>query len=581
MRLKSLLSIRPNRLLIRLLLVNMAGLVMMAGGVLMLSESREALVEAQRKNLLSQARLMAGALSDAASDRDYQVLPGSALFGALWGDRMTQNWRVIEAAEIMRRLSAGSRVRARLYGRNGSLLVDSSNLQMQGGLIARELPPPDVAPDHRFWDVWRTRLFDLLGVTQRPPISDQLAVRGASLQEVRVALSGQVGSVLRADPQGRDIVTVAVPVQAYRAIIGVLMVTSEPNEISHIIRAERANIFKLLGIALIANFFVSFVLARTLSQPISRLAGAVRGFPLGAGPLPREQTIPDLSARADEVGDLSIALRDMVRRLVDRMNAIDQFAADVAHELKNPLTSLHSAVQSLQNVKKVADRKALTAIIGHVVARLNGLVSVMWAVSRVEGGLAHVRPERFDLAALVVELGNILKVTRAEPAKVNLDVIAPVGAAPLWVRAQKDQIAQIIDNLIGNAISFSPPDGDVTLMVKDASASSDAIEVVVVDQGPGIAAGMEERIFERFYSDRPAPDVDRAQDHGHSGLGLSISRQIARMHGGEVRGTNREDGRGACFTLTLPKISGEVSGEASGAASKKALDTNGGLSRDA
>ncbi len=552
MRLKNILSVRPNRLLIRLVLVNMAGLVMLAVGVLMLSESREALVEAQRKNLLSQARLMAGALSDAASDGDYQILPRSGLFGALLGERMMPNWRVVEAAEIMRRLSTSSRVRARLYAHNGSLLIDSSNLQLQGGLIARELPPPDSTSEKKIWQVWRTRLYSALGLNQPPPINDQLAVRGAALEEVRIALSGKVGSVLRVDAQGRDIVTVAVPVQAYRAIIGALMVTSAPNEISEIIRAERANVLKVLGIALIANFLVSIVLARTFSQPISSMAHAVRGFSRGAGPLPREHSIPDLSQRHDEVGDLSMALRDMVGRLLDRMNAIDQFAADVAHELKNPLASLHSAVQSLQNAKNQADRRSLMDIIEKDVSRLNRLISDISAVSRLDAALAQDATETFDMGPLVNDLGDILAKTRAEPHAVQLEVHLRGHENSFWVTAQKDQVAQIIDNLVGNAISFSSKNDVVSVTLRRAAETENTIELIVADHGPGIVTGMEERIFERFYSDRPAHHDGLSQDHGHSGLGLSISRQIARMHGGDVVAANRPDGIGAYFTLTLP-----------------------------
>lgn len=549
MRLGRLFGGRPNRLLIRLVLVNMAGLVLLASGVLLLSKSRDALVEAQRKNLLSQARLMAGALSDAASDRDYQILPGSALFGALLGDRMMPNWRVVEAAEIMRRLSSGSQVRARLYARDGSLLVDSSNLQQQGGMISRELPPLEPKAEVSQVEQWQEQLYAFIGVSQRPPISDQLAVRGANLEEVRIALSGKVGSVLRADEKGRDIVTVAVPVQAYRAIIGALFITSEPDEISRIIQAERRNVLELLGIALIANFLVSFVLARTLSQPISRLAHAVRGYSRGAGQLPPVETIPDLSTRKDEVGDLSTALRDMVGRLLERINAIDQFAADVAHELKNPLASLHSAVQSLQNAKRVADRRSLMTIIEKDVARLNRLISDISAVSRLDAALSQGASESFDLAELGKELVQILATTRAEPAQVSLDVTVQSAEGAMNVIAQKDQIAQILDNLISNAISFAPPDTRVSVIIRPAADQQ--IECIIADQGPGISSGMEERIFERFYSDRP--NALDASDNGHSGLGLSISRQIARMHGGDVTAANRPDGIGAYFTLTLPR----------------------------
>jgi len=238
-------------------------------------------------------------------------------------------------------------------------------------------------------------------------------------------------------------------------------------------------------------------------------------------------------------------LRAMVRELLERLNTIDQFAADVSHELKNPLTSLHSAVQSLSNANNPDDREALMAIIEQDVARLNRLISDISAASRLDAALSRDLSERFNLSELVGEMSSIRATTIASQQNVALTVDADEA---IMVEAPKEQIAQIIDNLILNSISFAPSGTCVKMIVRRNNGEA---ELLVIDEGAGLVDGTEERIFERFYTDR-SNAVRHDARSGHSGLGLSISRQTARAYGGDLVAYNRLDGKGACFRLSLP-----------------------------
>ena len=327
-----------------------------------------------------------------------------------------------------------------------------------------------------------------------------------------------------------------MPVQGQRAIIGALMLSSKAGEIDRIVGNERRAVLELFAIALAVSVLTSLLLASLLTEPVRKLAAATRGF--GRRDLPSPDIIPDLSARGDEIGDLSVALRDMTRRLLERIDTIDNFAADVAHELKNPLTSLHSAVRTLDGARDDSERRELMAIVEHDVRRLNRLIDDIAEATRLDAALDMGTHETFDLAALAREMGDAFEGVEA------------VASTACPVSAQRDRIARIIDNLVANALSFTPTGGLVRLEV-DASDPACAI-LRVADDGPGVPPEMRERIFERFHTDRPhAPDGDTGD---HSGLGLSISRRIARAHGGDLTADDRADGAGgACFTLTLPR----------------------------
>jgi two-component system sensor histidine kinase ChvG len=532
----------------------------LVGGFLTFQESRQLLTNAYRQSLETQANLIAGALAPTAqAGNPFQFFEPSIM------NRLLQNggrsdWQLRDAEAILARARLVSVARLRLYARNGRLVLDSAHMDRSARVIAKSLPP---MPGNDTMPGLMQNLMKGLTSLWRDPtplLSEINAADGLRLEEVTRALRGQSASAQRQSEEGGDILTVAVPVQGYRAVVGALMVSTQPGEIDALLAEERRLIFQLSAIALVVNIITSLLLAATMVVPVRRLAAAMRGFGSTSPSLPGLDTIPDLSHRRDEIAELSGALRDMTERLLARINTIDRFAADVAHELKNPLTSLHSAVQSLDQSKS-GDREQLMGIIHNDINRLNRLISDISKATRLDAELSLEPSEPFDLSALAGELSDALAPGFESDSQVRL--VARVDT-PCPVLGQKPRIAQIIDNLLTNAASFTSTGGRVflTTQLRDGEAL-----LLIADEGPGLAADTQEKIFERFYTDRtkqPARPNEKAGDTqdgahhgtkaqlGHSGLGLSISRQIARAHGGELIAANRPDGTGAYFTLSLP-----------------------------
>ena len=540
---------RPKqKLLARLIVLNMLGLLILAGGILTLSESRQVLTRAYTKSLQTQASIIASALSQATQQNNFEFFEPSIL--KQLNGRRTNTWRVRQAQKIMRVMRNVTDARLRLYANNGNLIIDSGQLDRSINVVSRDLPPLlDSATVPSWLETIKSRGQHFI-FGAKPVLNEITAADGFRLPEVAAALKGQAASLQRQNENGHDVLTVAVPVQGYRAIVGALMISTHPGEIDAIIAEERQLVFELSALALAISVITSLLIAGTIVVPVRRLASAMRGFGGNMPQLPGLDSIPDLSRRGDEIGDLSLALRDMMQKLLLRINTIDRFAADVAHELKNPLTSLHSAVQSLDQAPSKAQQKELMAIIDNYLHRLNRLISDISNATRLDAELNRGESDIFDLSELAQEIGQALAVGYGETQNIKLIVQTN---EPCLVMAQKPRIAQIIDNLVGNAVSFST-EGDrifITTRVENGKAM-----LIVTDEGPGLADGTAEKIFDRFYTDRTQapvkPKASKQFKAGNSGLGLSISRQIARAHGGDVIGSNRPDGQCAYFTLTLP-----------------------------
>ncbi|MGI9439081.1 MAG: stimulus-sensing domain-containing protein [Parvibaculales bacterium] len=543
-------------LIARLIGLNMLGLLVLVGGFLSFQESRQLLTNAYQQSLETQANLIAGALAPTApADNPFQFFEPSIM------NRLLQNggradWQLRDAETILARARLVSDSRLRLYARNGRLVLDSAHMDRSARVIAKSLPP--MPGDATMPGMVQKIMRGITGLwrDQAPVLSEFNAADGARLSEVASALRGQAASAQRQSEEGGDILTVAVPVQGYRAIVGALMVSTRPGEIDALLAEERRLIFQLSAIALAVNIITSLLLAATMVVPVRRLAAAMRGFGSTSPSLPGLETIPDLSHRRDELGELSGALRAMTERLLARINVIDRFAADVAHELKNPLTSLHSAVQSLDQSTD-DDRAKLMLIIHNDINRLNRLISDISKATRLDAELNLEPSEMFDLSALAQELSDALAENFESENRVTL--VARTDMA-CQVLGQKPRIAQIIDNLLTNAVSFTPSGGRVFLTTQQRDGEA---LLLIADEGPGLAADTQEKIFQRFYTDRSAQPTHETSDKqdksalghaglGHSGLGLSISRQIARAHGGDLIADNRPDGTGAYFTLSLP-----------------------------
>jgi two-component system sensor histidine kinase ChvG len=527
---------------------------------LYLNQFREGLIDARVESLLTQGEIIAAAVSASASvDTNSITIDPEKLLELQAGQSITPvpNDEDLEfpinperVAPVLRRLISPTRIRARLFDADANLLLDSRHLYSRGQVLRFDLPPVD--NDTSSLTDWITRMFNtILQPGNLPVYREAPGGDGSIYPEVMNALTGVRGAVVRVTDQGELIVSVAVPVQRSRAVLGVLLLSTQAGDIDKIVHAERLAILRVFGVATLVNIIVSLLLSSTIANPLRRLSAAAIRVRRGAK---EREEIPDFSVRQDEIGNLSIALREMTTALYDRIDAIESFAADVSHELKNPLTSLRSAVETLPLAKTPESRQRLMDIIQHDVRRLDRLISDISDASRLDAELARSDAKPVDLEILLSSLVDISREIRHGKKAVQIDYVIdqkPGSRQGFIVNGHDLRLGQIVTNLIENARSFVPEQGGCITVRLSRTRTRCLIQVE--DNGPGIQAEDIDRIFERFYTDRP-----EGESFGqNSGLGLSISRQIAEAHAGTLRAENVLDGKGgrvtgARFILSLP-----------------------------
>src|ERR1700692_4170758 len=545
----------------RIVFLNVTGLLALSIGVTFLSQFRAGLIDARVESLLVQGEIIAGAIAASATvetDSSITIDPEKLLelqtgesFGpsedALYGIDFPINPERV--APLLRRLVSPTKTRARIYDRDGVLLVDSRNLFGRGDILRFDLPPPTADKpgifERAFLAVRRW-----LGRGDLPLYRELGAENGKGYSEVGQALSGQDSSLVRVNDRGHVIVSVAVPVQRFRAVRGALMLSTQGADIDDMVEAERLAILKVFLIATAVMVVLSILLAGTIAEPGRRLAQAADSV---RRRIRSRGEISDFTRRHDEIGHLSGAFRDMTNALYSRIEAIESFAADVSHELKNPLTSLRSAVETLPLAKTDESRARLLAIIQHDVRRLDRLISDISDASRLDAELQRQDAAPVDFAKLLSTLVAVAnEVKRDDGVTVTLRFEGG-GARAFQVPGHDSRLGQIVDNLIENARSFSPPGGTVRVTCRRLRHQ---IESLDDDDGPGGLPDALEKIFERFYTDRPHQGFGQ-----NSGLGLSISKQIVEAHGGRIWAENRAgppggEGEatvaGARFVVRLP-----------------------------
>lgn len=557
-----LLRGRFSSLTRRIVVFNVVALFVLVSGVLYLNQFREGLIEARRQSLLTQAEIIAGAIAEGATtSQEAQVIDplerrrGRPLDirprGELDDEAAARELPIIpeNAAPILRRLVLPTQTRARLYDKDGWLILDSRQLTTSSQIVAFELPPPAGTESEGPLARLRDRLLMLLPGRDLERYKEAGSQNGTIYSEVTQALRGIPSSMERLNDRGELIVFVAVPIQRYRAVLGVLMLSTRGGDIDAIVRAERLAIVQVFLVALGVTILLSVVLAGTIAEPVRRLAESAEIVRRGKT---RRAQIPDFTARRDEIGELSGTLRDMTNALYSRIDAIESFAADVAHELKNPLTSLRSAIETFTLAKDEAAKARLMQIIQDDVKRIDRLISDISNASRLDAELSREEMEDVNIATLLETVCDLFTETGVMgSARVMLDIEADAhGRSGFVVKGFDMRLGQVVRNLIDNALSFSPEGGTVRVIARRMPGK---VVVLVEDEGPGIAPGNFERIFDRFHTDRP-------DSFGkHSGLGLAISKQIVEAHRGTIRAENRHEnddprGRvlGACFVVELP-----------------------------
>jgi len=522
---RSVRGVSFSRLAWIILAANGLALLVLIVGMLAVSETRRGLVNAKIDALRVEGELIANVMAEGAAESD----PSPRL---LDGD----------ARLILRDLYLPEEVRARIYNKAAQLVADSHLLADRFDVT--ELPPPGETLPGDFADDARSvlsRALDGFGGWFRT--DDERAALNRTLEEeVVLAIRGETIAGVRRQPDGSRVVSVTVPIQPVRAVVGVVML--ESFDLDEIISDERSALFPFILMAALVSILTSLTLTVFIARPIRRLAKAARRVRQAKG---RRVEMPSLAGRRDEIGELGEAMREMTAALYDRMDAIEQFAADVAHELKNPLTSIRSAAEILPKAKTEDQRERLLGVIASDVRRMDRLITDISRASRLDAELSREDIDRVDLAQLMRDTMSAYEASRSDEPEMVFDTTLD----HVFVEGRAAPLGQVIRNLIDNAITFSPEDGMIRIAL--SVSETGMIKLTVEDDGPGIPPDNLETIFKRFYTERPAG----AAFGSHSGLGLAIARQIVSVHGGEIHAENysREDDviSGARFTVTLPR----------------------------
>jgi len=530
---------RHSPLTRRILLLNIVPVALLALGAVYLGDYEDELIDAELASLLVQGEMVSAGIAEVA----------------VVGGETTVNRLDAEAArQLLTRLVRPTGVRARLFSETGELLGDSAVLGDTGRIHVSPLPPPE-EPALPLQPGWTDRIGDWIAhqlsrSDRFPEYIERPIPTLRDFPEAASALRGFNASAVRVAGRGRLLLSAAVPVQRYKQVIGALVLTRDNRAIAASLREVRYDMLTIAVAALGITVLLSLYLAGTITQPIVRLARAADEIRLARESRPE---IPDLGKRGDEIGDLNDALRSMTEALWQRINTIESFAADVAHELKNPLTSLRSAIEVAARPDLAPERRAkLMSIVVEDIERLNRLISDISDASRLDAELMRGEVKTVDLKVLLSDMVQHYAAISAKDAGVAVELRLSANP-PYGAHGHDGRYGQVFRNVIDNALSFSPPGSRITIELTREPRKGPFV-VTVDDEGPGIPEDNLESIFQRFYSERPTENFGQ-----HSGLGLSICRQIMETYGGSIAATNRKAANGkivgARFTVRVPAAS--------------------------
>lgn len=436
----------------------------------------------------------------------------------------------------------GSELRARVFQPNGTLLADTvkrGTTRVKTNFRRRDGEPWRMRMKRRIHRVMTYVTAMMSNSNELPRYAEQVKQYAGHYREVQSALRGEPMRMLRLDRQSNMVLSVAVPIQDVRLVRGALLVSIGGGKIEKELADVHIVFLELFIAVLLVTIGLSVYLARSITTPITQLANAAENLRRSSNLSARLQRLPN---RKDEIGQLSESFIDLTDELQKRMQATAGFAADVAHELKNPLSSLRSAAETISRISDPAQQQKLMNVILQDVERLNRLITDISQASRVDTEIADEQGREVNIAELVE---NFVQMRRQSLTDHNIHL--DVHDKPLMARVHEGRIVQVIDNILANAVSFSPPKGEIFVTVEPIEFNK--VAITIRDQGQGIPENRLEAVFTRFYSERPSGEVFGE----HSGLGLSIARQIAEAHAGTLVAKNSDEG-GACFTLTLPLV---------------------------
>lgn len=523
----------------RILAVNAMPLILLVVSILYFDGYQDRLIRNELDSMTKEARQFAAALGEGAvvSSEDERDMLSPEL-----------------AQSMLRRLMETTQTRTRLYDIRGTLFSDTQHMPGHINTVqSEELPAPGPSNSFHFkisetldqamaWirlNSW-SKKYQSYKEDPEPSAEDY--------QIVDRALDGDEGGEVWLMPNGHILLGVSVPVQRYKGVLGAVFLSRAGSKIEQAVMGVRIDIVRLFCLTLIITILLSLYLARAIAKPLQQLSSAAEGLKAGQiGALKLQLNLPDFSKRRDEIGDLSTALRAMVKALGERLHATENFAADVAHEIKNPLTSLHSAVETALKIKDPERQQKLMLVIADDVKRLDRLITDISHASRIEAELSRAKTKPISLHPMLEMIVALYEPIDDTPKpKVVFEPSQDTGAT---IYGAETRLVQVFQNLIGNALSFSPVDGSVRISL---STNKNMARICVADDGPGIPENKLDAIFERFYSERPSHE----EFGKHSGLGLSIAKQIIEAHQGTIHAENIKDAngtiKGALFVVELP-----------------------------
>ena len=546
----------PARLTSRIILINVAGLVILVAGILYFNQTRKGLIAVREESLMTQAQIMAAAVaSTAAADTENFVIDPDLFLEQQLGTKNpagSGNYpdydfpiNPEQAGRVLRQLVTETKTRARIFDRDGQMVVDSRHFYGRGEILRFDLPPLNAPKPSFLVTAWKR--FNAWFFANNYPLQKPYGLdNGKDFSEIRLALTGLPITKKAVNDKNEIIIIVAVPIQRFKAVQGALILSTKGGEIDNVLRKERKVVLLTFAVAVLVAILLSLSLAGHIAEPVRRLSAAAERIRRGVN---NRVEIPDFTYRRDEVGHLSGALRDMTESLYNRIDAIEAFAADVAHEIKNPLTSLRSAVETLELAKTPEQRQRLIEVVNDDVKRLDRLISDISDASRLDAELVRTQSKTVDLQKLLEMLVRLHEdIAAKQKVKLSLVIESPKTRSgrktAFSVMGHDNRLGQVVANLLTNALSFAPAGSAIVItLVRDG----DFVEFSVADEGPGIPPDNLDKIFRRFYTDRPAVSFGK-----NSGLGLSISRQIIEAYRGTISAENRENPTGAKFIVRIP-----------------------------
>ncbi len=531
----------PISLSKRIIILNLIALLMLVFGILYLNQFRQGLIDAKIEALKTQSQIISNTISTSAtsSKRTNLFLLDPNIDNGLGFDQRiiqyrnyTINKKLLE--DIIIKLIIPEKIRAQVYDSNNKQMHDSNEFFLRKNIKKNNR---QLSKENNFFTNIYLNTLNKLGINNLNRLK-----YSTNFNLLSDALNGSNNIVVSENEKNQAVVSIAVPIKKYKAIIGYLVLSTQDNAIDMIVNQERASILKVFIVAAFITILLSLVLSYTIGKPVKELADAADDV---RNNLNRRHKIPDFSDRKDEIGNLSRSLNDMTASLYNRIDIIEKFSADVAHELRNPLTSLKSAVEAFPVIKKKSERIKLIEIINEDIDRIDRLISDISETSKLDTALTIEKREIVDLLEILSELIN-LQNFGGVTNKIFLKVES--AGVKFYSKINKDRINQVFINLFDNARSFSTNGEEIAVAIRSDPSS---IYITVSDSFGGIKGTKIDRIFDRFYTDRPVI----TGNNKHSGLGLSIAKQIIESHDGliSVKNNFKYSKKGATFEIKLPK----------------------------